>query len=377
MLNINTLAGAQVYLNGERITELTGIRLEPQIARIKAELPPKAKAVEKRVTLKKGETLELDIFPEIPTGTIQVAVVPFEATIELKGDAGEFYTARQSNSFRNIPTGRYKLNISLDGYKTFSKDLLLTAGDVVKERVTLEEGSDIPVNFVFVEGGNFQMGDDEGMYDWKPVHSVTVSSFYMSKFEVTQKEWQEVMGSNPSRFKGDNQPVEQVSWYEAVEFCNKKSLREGLTPSYNISGKNVTCDFSANGCRLPTEAEWEYAARGGNKSRGYKYSGSDNLDAVAWYDGNSGSKTHAVGQKQANELGLYDLSGNVWEWCWDWRDDYYYRNSPRKDPKGPPYGSDRIFRGGSFGHGTRVAYRYCESPTKTGVYFGFRIVRAF
>ena len=231
---------------------------------------------------------------------------------------------------------------------------------------------------IFIQGVTFQMGSNNGESDEKPVHSVTVDDFYISKYEVTQKEWKAVMGSNPSYFKGDNLPVEQVSWYDAVEFCNKKSRKEGLTPCYSGSGKSITCNFNANGYRLPTEAEWEYAVRGGNKSRNYKYSGSNTIGDVAWYSSNSGSKTHPVGTKQANELGISDMSGNVWEWCWDWYDNDYYSSSPRNDPTGPSSGSYRVLRGGSwhdFDDYCRVAHRNFSNPDYSYNDYGFRIVR--
>ncbi|MDR1277211.1 MAG: SUMF1/EgtB/PvdO family nonheme iron enzyme, partial [Treponema sp.] len=173
-----------------------------------------------------------------------------------------------------------------------------------------------PANMVLVEGGTFQMGSTNGQ-DWeKPVHAVTVKSFYMGKYEITQKEWAAVMGSNPSGSKGDTLPMEQVSWNEAIEYCNRLSLREGLTPAYRGSGNAITCDFNATGYRLPTEAEWEYAAKGGNKDHiSYEYSGGNSVDGVAWYRENSGKTTHPVGTKQPNSLGLYDMSGNVGEWC--------------------------------------------------------------
>ncbi|MDR2923307.1 MAG: formylglycine-generating enzyme family protein, partial [Treponema sp.] len=196
----------------------------------------------------------------------------------------------------------------------------------------------VPANFVRVEGGTFQMGSNSGNDDEKPVHTVTVKSFSIGKYEVTQKEWYEVMGSNPSYFKGDNRPVECVSWYDAVEYCNKRSEKEGLTPAYTIdkSGKDpnntngdddikwlVRRNRNANGYRLPTEAEWEYAARGGNGSPGnYTYSGSNTAGEVAWYSSNSGGSTHDVGTRAANNLGIHDMSGNVYEWCWDWYGSY-------------------------------------------------------
>ncbi len=185
-----------------------------------------------------------------------------------------------------------------------------------------------PPGMVYVAGGTFQMGSNK-YSDEKPIHTVTISSFFMDKTEVTQGQYRKVMGKNPSYFSGcDDCPVEKVTWHDA-----------------NVYAKKV-------GKRLPTEAEWEYAARGGVETNGSssqtKYAGSNNIKDVAWYEGNSGSKTHPVGQKDPNELGLYDMSGNVWEWCSDWYDSGYYKNSPKNNPKGPNSGTDRVLRGGSW-----------------------------
>ena len=219
---------------------------------------------------------------------------------------------------------------------------------------------DIMRNMVYVEGGTFTMGatseqkkpdDDE-----KPTHRVSLSSFYIGKYEVTQALWKAVMGSNPSRFEGDNLPVENVSWNDCQTFLRKLNA---------MTGKNF---------RLPTEAEWEYAVRGGNRSRGYQYSGSNVLSDVAWYDDNSGSKTHNVGTKAPNELGIYDMSGNVWEWCQDRKGSY--SSSAQTNPKGPSSGSSRVYRGGSWGSGAwlcRVAFRDNYTPGSRGNGLGLRL----
>ena len=237
-----------------------------------------------------------------------------------------------------------------------------------------------PSNMVYVEGGTFLMGSSDGRRDdEKPVHEVTVSSFYMGKYEVTQAEYQAVMGSNPSDFKGNNRPVENVSWYDAVEYCNRLSKKEGLTPCYSGNGNNITCNWHANGYRLPTEAEWEYAARSGINKDDYIYSGSNDRDEVAWYRLNSGKITHDVGTKKANSLGIYDMSGNVSEWCWDWYDEAYYSKSPRNNPTDTSAGSYRVFRGGSWGYNSgrcAVSCRFSLYPNYRSYYLGFRVVRA-
>ena len=193
----------------------------------------------------------------------------------------------------------------------------------------------VPFDMVEVRGGTFRMGatSEQGSDVWdneKPVHSVTLSGYYIGKTEVTQALWKAVMGSNPSKFIGDNLPVEMVSWDDCQEFIRELNA---------LTGQNF---------RLPTEAEWEFACRGGNNSRGYKYSGSNNLGSVAWYDGNSGNKTHPVGTKAPNELGIYDMSGNVWEWCADWYGDY--SSGAQTNPTGPYGGSNRVYRGGSWNY---------------------------
>ena len=198
---------------------------------------------------------------------------------------------------------------------------------------------------VEVRGGTFTMGatseqGSDAYNDEKPAHSVTLSSYYIGKTEVTQELWQAVMGSNPSNFKGDRKPVERVSWNDCQKFISKLN---------SLTGKKF---------RLPTEAEWEFAARGGIKSKGYKYSGSNTLADVAWNGDNSGYKTHDVGTKNPNELGLYDMSGNVWEWCNDWYGNY--SSSPSNNPTGPGSGAFRVCRGGSWDHGAR----YCRSSDR-------------
>ena len=220
----------------------------------------------------------------------------------------------------------------------------------------------VSFEMVYVEGGSFDMGatSEQGSDAYSeeyPVHSVTLSDYYIGECEVTQEMWEAVMGSNPSNFKGAQNPVERVSWNDCQNFIKKLNSLTGRT------------------FRLPTEAEWEYAARGGKKSRHYKYSGSGNIDDVAWYDNNSGGSTRPVGTKSPNELGIYDMSGNVWEWCSDWYGGY--SAGAQTNPQGPSSGSRRVLRGGSWRNSARscrVSDRSDIDPDFSDYFNGLRLV---
>ena len=240
----------------------------------------------------------------------------------------------------------------------------------------------LPGKFCTVPKGTFTMGSPPGEAGRGPdevQHMVTLSSdFLMAETEVTQRQYQNIMGFNPSKFQGDERPVEQVSWVDAVAYCNELSKKENLEPCYQINGGTVGWKDGVRcvGYRLPTEAEWEYAARAPATT---VYSGSNNIDAVAWYLTNSGSMSHPVKTKQANDRGLYDLSGNVWEWVWDW---YLanYESLPAIDPIGPGTGSSRVARGGSWASPEprfmRVAARTSSTPTIFYSGWGIRLARS-
>jgi formylglycine-generating enzyme len=285
---------------------------------------------------------------------------------------------------------------------------MLVAGLLALVDVARASAGEMAGNFVLVKGGTFK--NTKSNYYGK---NVTVADFYIGRYAVTQKEWVEVMGSNPAKFPGERLPVEMVSWYDSVEYCNKRSIKEGLRPYYNIDRTRkdpnnvpdprfgdldgikwtVTINAGADGYRLPTEAEWEYAAGGGRKSRSYTYSGSDDVDEVAWYWRNSGdeslsgswswplleqnhNQTKPVGAKKPNELGLYDMSGNVRQWCWDWQGDLAAAGA---DPAGSQAGFRRVWKGGGWigaPFSCESAYRGGLAANGKGPDQGLRLVRS-
>ena len=320
-----------------------------------------------------GQTITLPA-PRPIYGSLNVESTPIGATIYIDGKE----IGKTPRYIDEVLIGQRALRLVKEGCEDYSETVSLAKGErkqvkavlskqeVQQPKATITPSSEDQtftidgVSFImkFVEGGIFQMGsnDREAESDEKPVHSVTLSSYYIGETEVTQALWKAVMGSNPSRFKGDNFPVEQVSWNDCQRFIRKLNQKTGR-----------------NFC-LPTETEWEYAARGGKKSNGYKYAGSNNIDSVAWYTDNSGSKTHPVKGKSPNELGLYDMSGNVWEWCSDWYGKY--SSSSQTNPQGPSFGSIRVLRGGSWRSSAgdcRVPYRYSSDPVNWINARGFRL----
>ena len=333
-------------------------------------------------TINLSQQQKLDVaFSELAAiqGNLSVNYKPFGADVYIDGNK----VGQSPRVFNGLLVGNHKVEIKKDGYGTESKQVNILEGQTATlagmliantsssmasgtsltgNTITIPVKDGISIDMVRVEAGTFTMGATAEMKDpWdneKPTHRVTLTNdYYIGKYEVTQALWQAVMGNNPSYFKGDNLPVEKVSWDDCQEFISKLN---------RLTGKTF---------RLPTEAEWEYAARGGKKSRGYQYSGSSNISDVAWYEDNSGSKTHAVGSKQANELGIYDMTGNVWEWCHDWYGKY--SSSSQTNPTGATSGSGRVFRGGSW-IGTarccRSSFRISGTPGYRSNDLGLRLI---
>ena len=316
-------------------------------------------------------------------GTLSVNYKPIGAEVWLDGKQ----LGSSPDIFKKVLAGKHALTIKKSGYSDHSETVTLAEGETKSLSGTLQQGAvatttptasgsvnsgslggnqtftvkGVEFTMIAVEGGTFTMGatPEQGsdVESWeKTTHQVTLSTYYIGETEVTQALWRAVMGKNPSNFKGDNLPVEQVSWNDCQEFIRKLNA---------LTDKNF---------RLPTEAEWEFAARGGKKSRGYKYSGSKTIDDVAWYAKNSGDKTHPVKTKQANELGIYDMSGNINEWCSDWYGEY--SRDKQTNPTGSKKGKFRIFRGGGFNYYPkfcRSSRRNYGAPNDGYCYDGFRL----
>ena len=321
-------------------------------------------------TINLSQQQKLDVvFTELTAiqGNLSVNYKPFGADVYIDGNK----VGQTPRVFNGLLVGNHKVEIKKDGYGTDSKTVNILEGQTANvigtlsdkpENIIVQVKNGISIEMVRVEAGIFIMEATPEMKNpWdveKPTHQVTLTNdYYIGKYEVTQALWQAIMGNNPSYFKGDNLPVEQVSWNDCQEFISKLN---------KITGRTF---------RLPTEAEWEYAARGGKESHSYQYSGSNNLSDVAWYQDNSGNKTHAVGSKQANELGIYDMTGNVWEWCQDWFGSY--SSSPQTNPTGAYGGSNRVNRGGSWFNTVRVcrsSYRFNNTPGYRNLNLGLRLV---
>ncbi|WP_457576800.1 SUMF1/EgtB/PvdO family nonheme iron enzyme [Desulfomarina sp.] len=359
--------GAEIAIDGvfEGVAPLQVEDLKPGVLTVSGEKAGYS-SVSKKLRIRKGRTSSLTlILDKISVrGSLTINPTPSDATVRILNISPRYQPGME------LDAGNYTVELSRTGYISQTHMVELAAGeDAVLsfhlKKVGSSQGNNYTdpttgMKFVYVKGGCFDMGDTfgDGDNDEKPVHEICVDGFYMGKFEVTQGQWRKIMGNNPSFFKkGDFYPVEDVSWNDTQKYIKRLNSR---------SGKKY---------RLPTEAEWEYAARSGGKKE--KYSGVNHVDAVAWYTYNSGNSTHFVGRKKQNGLGLYDMSGNVWEWCSDRYGENYYTSSSRNNPRGAASGSNRVFRGGSWASDQRTvrsACRFNYTPGNSNNALGFRLV---
>lgn len=371
-------ADAEIWVNEEKkgVRTWTG-NLASGSYRIECrQASHETKAITVEITNKmEGQTITLSA-PTPIYGSLNVESTPDFANIYIDGKP----MGETPNFISQILIGSHELKLTKNGYADYTETITLAKGERKQVTVILNEKQGESrlvtetslsnlfdqtftvsgVSFIMkpVLGGVFKMGNNDAKAgnDEKPVHSVTVSTFYIGETEVTQALWEAVMGDNPSSFKGDNLPVENVSWNDCQEFVSKLCQKTGMP------------------FRLPTEAEWEYAARGGKKGKGYKYAGNNTIGNVAWHMDNSESETHAVKMKSPNELGLYDMTGNVWEWCSDWKG--IYSKESLIDPKGPSNGSFRVLRGGGWitdMDGCQVSCRKGGFPDSRYKYDGLRL----
>ena len=392
-VTINSLPGAAIKVNGAEVGSGSySNNMAEGIYDIEASLAGH-RPVTKQIEVIVGVPQTIELRPTPIYGMLDVNSNPMGANITINGKSyGDTPT-----SIENLLVGDYDVVLTKPGYASVSQRVTVSENASASVDVKMQKGEmknsqidesalsvsainltpnwsasvtpsqravleKLIANMVKVEGSTFTMGatpeqgNDAYEYE-RPAHQVTLSDYYIGRYEVTQKEWQAVMGDNPSKFYGDNLPVDYVSWNDCQDFINKLNQLTGLK------------------FRLPTEAEWEFAARGGKQSKGYKYSGSDNIGDVAWYYENSGSKTHQVGTKEPNELGIYDMSGNVGEWCGDWYG--RYSSSAQTNPTGPSSGSGRVLRGGGWSRDAgycRVSDRSLINPSIRGNFSGFRVV---
>ena len=313
-------------------------------------LPQDVQPSETKIEAKAKAAETVTTPPKKPDTTPSNTPIPTSVTLEMKHArvADTVFTQIHSGKIEGVPVEFYRIAASggQKGHSNFTEDL----------------GNGVKLEMIAIPGGSFQMGSED-FRDTEPVHQVALSPFHIGKFQVTQAQWQAVMGNNPSHFKSNNLPVEQVSWQDAFEFCLKLS------------------DKTGNEYRLPTEAEWEYACRAGSTGK-YCFGDDDPLlNDYAWYQSNSDGKPHLVGEKKANGWGLHDMHGNIWEWCSDWYSDYYYGELTRQgeavNPQGPVNGEYRVLRGGSWYSeplALRAASRNCINTASRVNFISFRVV---
>lgn len=344
------------------------------------------------------ETIEIELNREVEksftlvqkTGSLQFSISPVDADVQLIRSGAVIEKWQGLKIIDNLSVGTYTIEAKAAGYKTKKEDVEVKENQNTVIKTVLEKGADAKGSMILVKGGWFNMGSNDGQDNEKPVHKVWVDDFYIGKYEVTVAEFAEFIkatGYKTDAEKGDGsyiwtgsewQKKAGVSWRDDVSGKKRKEI-DYNHPVIHVSWNDADAYCKWKGVRLPTEAEWEYAARGGQQSKGYKYSGSNSIDEVAWYKDNSNDQTHAVGSKKPNELGIYDMTGNVWEWCSDRYAQDYYSKSPERNPGGPVSGQYRILRGGSWvisDDDCRAAYRNDDTPDFRFNDVGFRAASA-
>jgi TonB family protein len=369
-VTLKTGNGADIYINGERkgkaswkgrLASGSYMFESRQQGHIPYQMPFDI------TNLDNGKTITIDS-PTPIYGSLVISSTPAKAKISING----VYVGDTPKFISNQIIGKYTVTAEKEGYEKQTKTVEVAEGaeaslsfQLSNSKAVVESPADgksfvlkvkgIEYPMIFVEGGTFMMGaENRYASDEKPIHEVKLDSYTIGKYEVTQDLWEAVMGSNPSGFSGSRRPVEIVSWNDCQEFISKLN---------RLTGKTF---------KLPTEAQWEFAARGGRKSQGYKYSGSNTIDNVAWHSGNSTGETHVVGTKAPNELGIHDMSGNVWEWCSDWEGPY--NASMQTNPSGVSSGSNRILRGGCWSNNDGwVTNRFSNFPDHRHISVGFRL----
>jgi formylglycine-generating enzyme required for sulfatase activity len=373
-ITIKSFNKAKIFINEDQVKNDELIKIPAQEIRIRVEMEG-SPVLEKTVVLNEKDSKLFMLYPDIPTGMVNINVKPSDACVEVWEEGVEKYISSGSKAFANLPAGHYLWRVSSRGYKSRSGEIDVTSGEVGRLNITLDKGTDIGGKYVLVEGGSFIMGGSEN-FDEKPGRKVRLSDFYIGKYEITQAEWDYVMGKDGFTFKGDSLPAETVSWFDAVKFCNRLSEIERLEKCYEINGERVTCNFSAKGYRLPTEAEWEYAAKGGKAGQDERFSGSEDPCEVAVHAGCGAGSTKGAGCRKPNGLDVYDLTGNVSEWCWDWYGEY--PPETQKDPAGPQTGFLRVVRGGSWVSCEKYCtneFRNLYNPRDRHSHVGFRVAR--